>query len=121
MNRETWNTAEDNEKFALIDACARAIDLAPDTMQRYGVDVQRAKAIEECGELINAIKQIERQRLFAGGPDTDACERAIIDECADVLIMAISCASTIGAINWREQLAERIEFKAQRTRERMRK
>ena len=44
---------------------------------------------------------------------------ALIDECADVLIMAISCASTIGALNWVEQLAERVEFKVARTRERM--
>jgi hypothetical protein len=124
MNRETWNTAEDNEKFALLDACARAIDLAPDTTQRYGVHAQRAKCIEELRELERAIwgaKAATEHNFDPGGERTVEHERAIIDECADVLIMALSCASTIGAMNWREQLAGRIEFKVQRTRERMRK
>jgi NTP pyrophosphatase (non-canonical NTP hydrolase) len=102
--------------FGLLYSVRAAIDLAPDTLQRWGVDVQRAKAIEEMDELIDAIDNARDAKATA----TVDLERAIIDECADVLITAISCASTIGAMNWREQLADRIQFKVQRTRERMR-
>lgn len=95
-------------------ACMLAVDLAFDTLQRWGVDAQRAKCIEELDELATVLTS-ERSELDS----TVEFERRIIDECADVLIMAISCSSTIGAMNWKEQLADRIVFKVARTRTRM--
>lgn len=107
---------EETSRFGL--SCLKALQLAPDTLQRYGVEAQRAKCLNEMRELHDVIIDA---RFATTEHDDDSDERAIIDECADVLIMAISCASTIGAINWVEQLADRIEFKVVRTRDRMSK
>jgi NTP pyrophosphatase (non-canonical NTP hydrolase) len=118
MNKERRQEIEKQDSIlGLLYSVRAAIDLAPETLQCWGREGQRVKAIEEMDELIDAIDNARDAKATAAV----YLESAIIDECADVLIMAISCASTIGAMNWREMLADRIQFKVQRTRERMAK
>lgn len=108
----------DNEfqRADFMFAAGQALDLAPDTRQRYGVDAQRMKCLEELDELASVLS--DENIIAMCKPAT--YDDALIDECADVFIMSISCASTIGAPNWVEQLAARIVFKVARTRDRMR-
>lgn len=92
-----------------LNAFGMAIRLAMKTREKYGVKAQRDKCLEEMDELNDAISDEH-------GPD------AIIDECADVIIMCASVASTtamIGNGEWVDKLMRRIDFKVCRQHERM--
>lgn len=72
----------------------------------YGIDAQRWMLIEECGELMNAIAKLRRNR---------SAKEDVITELADVHVMVEQMAFFFG---WDEFKAEK-KKKLQRLRERL--
>jgi len=54
------------------------------TIARWGIDAQYDQAIEECAELIAALKHFKRGKI---------CRQEVIDELADVTLM-------LGQLRW---------------------
>lgn len=73
----------------------------------YGVESQMDMCIEECSELIDAIQKYRRGRV---GKDE------IVDELADVRIM---CRQMELMFNCKDEVLNRIEYKAKRQIKRM--
>jgi len=87
-------------------------------VQTYGKTAQVDVAIEECSELIKALLK-ERRKLNSGETvDTSELRSAIIDEIADVLIMATQLEIIYECMG---EVDNRINFKIQRQMERMKK
>lgn len=78
---------------------------ADSTMIAFGLDAQMIKTCEELGELTTQLC-----KKLNGSPTTNA---AIVDEVADVLIMAFQMRHVFGA----EAVDERIIYKLDRTME----
>ena len=76
-------------------------------IETYGKDSQMDMCIEECSELINAIAKYRRGRV---GVD------ALVDEIADVKIMCRQMELMFGVTM---PVAERIEYKAERQKQRL--
>jgi len=85
-------------------------EFAIEALRHYGDRAQARKCIEESGELGHALTVWIRGRC---GPDF---EKAVIDEIADVIIMAEQMRQAFGAY----EVDERIAFKIERQRQRMR-
>lgn len=73
---------------------------------QFGKEAQCRKAVEECAELIVALSHRDRLRPFA-----------IVEECADVFIMALQVAEMYGV----DEFIEAVEGKHMRLAERLRK
>lgn len=79
-----------------------------EALAHYGVESQVTQAIEECRELDFA--------LFSWREDgSELHQESVIDEIADVLIMAEQMRIAFGA----DAVDERIRFKVERQRKRM--
>lgn len=83
----------------------------------YGIDAQKEIAVEECAELIVAIKKNDRKN-FATGKEVANSLAEIGSEIADVMIMCEQLAYLYGI---EEVVKEQIEYKISRQFERMEK
>jgi len=84
-------------------------EFAIEALRHYGDRAQARKCIEECTELNRAIRQWD----MCGHMGYDC--HAVIDEIADVLIMAEQMRIAFGT----KAVDERIAFKIERQRQRM--
>ena len=92
----------------------RNLDTIVDT---YGVDAQTDMAIEECSELIKALLKYRRKKNGAEVFAKEELRADIIDEIADVAIMATQLQIIFGCI---AEVEDRIDFKISRQMERIR-
>lgn len=84
----------------LTDICRRAL-------WRFGVNRQKVKAMEECGELIVQLAKRHSDNSISLVPPPD-----VIDEIADVTIMMRQLAIAYGEA----EVQQRIDFKVDRLR-----
>lgn len=95
-----------------MNLLAELINFAREALSHYGGRAQTAKAMEECDELGRALTSWAQ----AGRPPAGTRGHSeVIDEIADVLIMAHQMRELFGA----EAVDERIQFKIDRQRGRM--
>ena len=80
-----------------------------DIYNHFGSEGQRLKLVEECGELFTAVKNT----YFEVGGTPEEKEDAIIDESADVFIVACQHYLT------NPKIRDRVDFKINRTKERI--
>lgn len=96
------------------DLLARALDdaatVAREAVAAYPRQAQAMMVVEECAELTLAVARIQRGRATGAG---------IVEECADVIITALSAALIFGMSDY-AALAEALRLKIDRLRERVR-
>lgn len=92
------------ERVRLLEALGDASAVGSRALQRFGVESQRQKGIEECSELAAALAR------DATGSATHDTEAEVIGEVADVLIMACQMAELYGV----DVVIEALRAKAER-------
>lgn len=86
----------------------KQLEILADAIMRYGQEAQLDMCIEECSELTKAICKYKRNKCM------DTVD-AIIDETADVIIMATQAAMIFGL----SRVKDRIKFKVERLNRRL--
>ena len=97
------------ERVRLLEALDDASAVGSRALQRFGVESQRQKGIEECSELAAALAR------DAAGSATHDTEAEVIGEVADVLITAVQMAELYGV----DAVIEALKAKAERLAERL--
>jgi NTP pyrophosphatase (non-canonical NTP hydrolase) len=90
--------------FLSHDITIRMLEVGTRAIRRWGVDAQVGMAIEECAELIVALRHVDRGR-----------EADVASEVADVLIMCAQMACIVGI----DKVASEVERKLSRLSERL--
>lgn len=94
----------------LLEAIALADRVGAEAIERYGAEAQTRMLVEETGELLTAVARCARGR----GARSD-----VVEECADVIIVALQVARMYSGGRGQEDLGLELERKAQRLLERM--
>lgn len=94
----------------LLEAIALADRVGAQAIERYGAEAQTRMLVEETGELLVAVARCARGR----GARSD-----VVEECADVIIVALQVARMHSGSEGQEDLCLELERKAQRLLERM--
>lgn len=94
----------------ILSAIALADRVGAQAIERYGAASQTRMLVEETGELLTAVARCARGR----GARSD-----VVEECADVIIVALQVARMHSGSEGQEDLALELERKAQRLLERM--
>lgn len=110
MASEDWINLRTKALMRLQALASLAFETGEQALMHFGIDAQRQLAIEECAELIVALKHEDRRK---------ADEDAVRKEIADVLVMTLQmvlvygvdeCADVLG--DKIRQLRGRLEVKA---------
>jgi len=94
----------------LLEAIALADRVGAQAIERYGAEAQTRMLVEETGELLTAVARCVRGR----GARSD-----VVEECADVIMVALQVARMYSGRGDQEDLGLELERKARRLVERM--
>lgn len=94
----------------LLEAIALADRVGAQAIDLYGAEAQTRMLVEETGELLTAVARCARGR----GARSD-----VVEECADVIIVALQVARMYSGRGDQEDLGLEIERKAERLMARM--